>query len=67
MGGWALILVIIVVAIVPFAVIMGLVLLVMRLTQGWVDQHQAKRREEQAGPSAADLYMYSGKEDKRKQ
>ena len=59
MGGWLLIVEILVIALLGFAMLIAAVALVIRLSQRWIDEYQAKQGRRHGGPSAADLYSES--------
>lgn len=59
MGGWSLILLVLLIALLGFALLMAAVVLVIRFSQRWIDEYQARQGKEHGGPSAADLYMES--------
>ncbi len=62
MGGWSLILLIIGLTLLGFALLMGVLILVLRFSQRWIDEYYAKKGKGAAGPSAAELYMESLRE-----
>lgn len=62
MGGWSLILMIIGLTLLGFALLMGVLILVLRFSQRWIDEYYAKKGV--TGPSAAELYMESLREKK---
>lgn len=59
MEGWSLILLILLIALLGFALLMATVVLVIRFSQKWIDEYQARQGKEHGGSSAADLYMES--------
>jgi len=64
MGGWSLILLIIGLTLLGFALLMGVLILVLRFSQRWIDEYYAKKGKGVTGPSAAELYMESLREKK---
>jgi len=65
MGGWSLVLLILVMALLGFALLIAAVVLVLRFSQRWIDQYYARKGEGRRGPSAGQLYMDSLREKKR--
>jgi len=59
MGGWSLILLIPLIALLGFVLLIAAVVLVFRFSQRWIDEYYARKGEGPAGPSAAELYMDS--------
>jgi len=59
MGGWSLILLILVIALLGFALLIAAVVLVLRFSQRWIDEYYARQGEGRGGPSAAEVYMDS--------
>ena len=57
MGGWSLILMIILITLLGFALLIAAVVVVLHFSQRWIDEYYARKGEGHAGPSAAELYM----------
>ena len=65
MGGWSLMLLILLIALLGFALLIAAVVLVLRFSQRWIDEYYARQEKGPAGPSAAELYMESLREKRK--
>lgn len=65
MGGWILILKIILLTLLGFAILIGALFLILRLCQRWIDEYYAKKGREESIPSAAEMYWKSQREGRK--